>query len=62
MKQLVVETNNPTPTLWDTPVPDPGPASVGHHPVPLSHSVGQQYRGGKRQADLDLATDESPDQ
>ena len=28
MKQLVVETNNPTPTLWDTPVPDPGPGEI----------------------------------
>ena len=28
MKQLVVEKNNPTPILWDTPIPNPGPGEI----------------------------------
>ena len=28
MKQLVVEKNNPTPILWDTPLPNPGPGEI----------------------------------
>jgi predicted dehydrogenase len=28
MKQLVVEKNNPTPILWDTPIPNPAPGEV----------------------------------
>ncbi len=28
MKQLVVEKNNPTPILWDTPIPNPGPGEM----------------------------------
>ena len=28
MKQLVVEKNNPTPILWETPIPNPGPGEI----------------------------------
>ena len=28
MKQLVVEKNNPTPILWYTPIPNPGPGEI----------------------------------
>ena len=28
MKQLVVEKNNPTPILWDTPIPNPGTGEI----------------------------------
>ena len=46
MKQLVVETNNPTPTLWDTPVPDPGPGEIliKNHGLMLLEALSQYLK------------------